>query len=92
MRLKELVRRSLDRADPDPGGDAPDRMPAAPPGDPDFTGVVAALRRAAARARRQAAAVGGEVVVFRDGEVVREKPGREWISLPGRGLPEPGPR
>lgn len=61
-------------------------MPAAPPGDPDFTGVEAALRRAAADARRQAAAVGGEVVVFRDGKIVREKPGREWISVPGRGL------
>ena len=58
-------------------------MPTAPPGDPDFTGVEAALRRAAARARRQAAAVGGEVIVFRDGEVVREKPGRESISAPG---------
>ena len=92
VHLKELARRSSDRADPDPGGDARDRMPAAPPGDPDFTGVEAALRRAAADARRQAAAVGGEVVVFRDGKIVREKPGREWISLPGRGLPEPGPR
>ena len=92
VHLKELARRPPDRADPDPGGDARDRMPAAPPGDPDFTGVEAALRRAAADARRQAAAVGGEVVVFRDGKIVREKPGREWISLPGRGLPEPGPR
>ena len=90
--LKELVRRFPDRADPDPGGDAPDRMPATPPGDPDLTGVEAALRRAAAHARRQAVAAGGEVVVFRDGEVVREKPGRESGSAPGRGLPEPGPR
>ena len=90
--LKELVRRFPDRADPDPGGDARDRMPFAPPGDPDLTGVEAALRRAAAHARRQAAAAGGEVVVFRDGEVVREKPGRESGSAPGRGLPEPGPR
>ena len=86
VRLKELVRRSLDRADPDPGGDAPDRMPAAPPGDPDLTGVEAALRRAAARARQEAAAAGGEVVVIRDGKIVWEKPGREWISVPGRGL------
>ena len=91
--LKELARRFPGRADPGPGGgDARDRMPAAPPGDPDLTGVEAALRRAAADARRQAAAAGGEVVVFRDGEIVREKPGREWISVPGRGLPEPGQR
>ena len=62
---------------------ARDRMPAAPSGDPDCTGVEAALRRAAAHARRQAAAAGGEVVVFRDGEVVREKPGRESGSAPG---------
>ena len=67
----------------EPAVTAPDRMPAAPSGDPDCTGVEAALRRAAARARRQAAAAGGEVVVFRDGEVVREKPGRESGSAPG---------
>ena len=66
----------------EPAVTARDRMPAAPSGDPDCTGVEAALRRAAARARRQAAAAGGEVV-FRGGEVVREKPGREPGSTPG---------
>ena len=69
---------------------ARDRMPAAPSGDPDCTGVEAALRRAAARARRQAAAAGGEVVVFRDGEVVREKPGREPGSAPGTATRQAG--
>lgn len=51
-----------------------------PPGDPDFKGVEAALRRAAERARREAAAVGGRVVVFKDGKIVWEKPGPEWLS------------
>ena len=67
---------------------ARDRMPAAPSGDPDCTG--GALRRAVARARRQAAATGGEVVVFRDGEVVREKPGREPGSAPGAATRQAG--
>ena len=67
----------------EPAVTARDRMPAAPSGDPDCTGVEAALRRAAARARRQPAAAGGEVVVFQGGEVVREKPGREPGSAPG---------
>lgn len=71
---------------------APDRPPAVASGDPDFTGVDAALRRAAARARREAAAAGGTVVVFRDGKIVLEEPGPEAGSAPGRGFPEPGPR
>lgn len=51
-----------------------DGASAAPPGDPDFTGVDAALRRVAARARREAAAAGVAVVTFRDGEIVLENP------------------
>ena len=47
--------------------------------DPDLTGADAALRRAAERVRREAAAAGRAVVVFRDGEVVWEKPGREYL-------------
>lgn len=49
-------------------------------GDPDFTSVEAALRRAGERARREAAAVGGRVVVFENGKIVWEKPGPEWLS------------
>ena len=45
-------------------------------GDPDLTGADAALRRAGERARREAAAAGQAVVVFIDGEIVWEKPGR----------------
>ena len=45
--------------------------------DPDLTGADAALRRAARRVRREAAAAGRAVVLFRDGEIVWEKPGRE---------------
>ena len=59
-----------------------------PPGDPDFNGVEAALRRAAARARREAAAAGVAVVVFQDGKIVLEKPGRD-APHPGRGFPNP---
>ena len=55
-----------------------------PPGDPDFTGVDAALRRAAARARREAAAAGVAVVVFRDGKIVLEKPAPEPGAAPPR--------
>ena len=55
-----------------------------PPGDPGFNGVEAALRRAAARARREAAAAGVAVVVFQDGKIVLEKPGRESGSAPPR--------
>ena len=60
---------------------ARDRTPA---GDPDFTGVEAALCRAAARASREAAAAGVAVVVFRDGKIVLEKPGLEPGSAPPR--------
>ena len=48
-------------------------------GDPDLTGADAALRRAGERARREAAAAGQAVVVFIDGEIVWEKPGREHL-------------
>lgn len=48
-------------------------------GDPDFTSVEAALRRAGERARREAAAVGGRVVVFENGKIVWEKPGPGWF-------------
>ena len=47
--------------------------------DPDLAGADAALRRAAERVRREAAAAGRAVVVFRDGEIVWEKPGRERL-------------
>ena len=47
--------------------------------DPDLAGADAALRRAAERVRREAAAAGQAVVVFKDGEVVWEKPGREYL-------------
>ena len=46
---------------------------------PDLTGADAALRRAGERARREAAAAGQAVVVFIDGEIVWEKPGREYL-------------
>ena len=45
--------------------------------DPDLAGADAALRRAARRVRREAAAARREVVVFKDGEIVWEKPSRE---------------
>ncbi len=48
-------------------------------GDPDLTGADAALRRAGERARREAAAAGQAVVVFIDGEIVWERPGREYL-------------
>lgn len=51
-----------------------------PPGDPNFKGVEAALLRAGERVRREAAAVGGRVVVFKNGKIVWEKPGPEWLS------------
>lgn len=44
-----------------------------------LAGADAALRRAAERVRREAAAAGRTVVVFRDGEIVWEKPGRECL-------------
>ena len=67
----------------------PDRPPAAASGGLDTAGIEAALRRAAARARREAAAAGVAVVTFQDGEIVHEKPGREPAPPPGRGLPNP---
>ena len=48
-------------------------------GDPDLAGAEAALRRAGKRARREAAAAGRTVVVFEDGEIVWEKPGKEHL-------------
>ena len=47
--------------------------------DPDLAGADAALRRAGERARREAAVAGQAVVVFIDGEIVWEKPGREYL-------------
>ena len=47
--------------------------------DPNLTGADAALLRAAERVRREAAAAGRAVVVFKDGEIVWEKPGREYL-------------
>ena len=48
-------------------------------GDPDLVGAYAALLRAAERVRREAVASGRPVVVFRDGEIVWEKPGQEHL-------------
>ena len=48
--------------------------------DLDLAGADAALRRAAERIRREAAAAGRAVVVFKDGEIVWEKPGREYLT------------
>ena len=48
--------------------------------DSGLAGADAALRRAAERVRREAAAAGQAVVVFKDGEVVWEKPGREYLT------------
>ena len=57
-----------------------DRIPPGERGDdPDLAGADAALRRAARRVRREAAAAGRTVVVFQDGEIVWEKPGRERL-------------
>lgn len=64
-----------------------DRNQTIPPGDPDFKGVEAALRRAGERVRREAAAVGGRVVVFKNGKIVWEKPGPEWLP-PGNSKSE----
>ena len=47
--------------------------------DPDLAGADAALLRAAQRARREAAAAGRTVVVFKDGGIVWEKPGEEYL-------------
>lgn len=45
--------------------------------DPDLVGAEAAMQRAAERARRRAIATTGSVVVFKDGKIIREKPGEE---------------
>ena len=58
---------------------AHDRIPPGELGDPDPTGANVALRRAGERARREAVAAGQAVVVFEDGEIVWEKPGREYL-------------
>lgn len=58
---------------------AHERIPPGELGDPDPTGADAALRRAGERARRVAAAAGQAVVVFEDGEIVWETPGREYL-------------
>ena len=59
---------------------AHDRVPPGERGDdPDLAGVDAALCRAGERARREAAAAGQAVVVFKDGEIVWERPGREYL-------------
>ena len=57
---------------------AHERIPPGELGDPDPTGADAALRRAGERARRVAAAA-GQAVVFENGEIVWEKPGREYL-------------
>lgn len=56
-----------------------DRISSREPGDLDLTGADAALLRAAQRVRREAAALGRTVVVFKDGEIVWEKPSREYL-------------
>ena len=58
---------------------AHERIPPGELGDPDPTGADAALRRAGERARRVAAAAGQAVVVFENGEIAWEKPGREYL-------------
>lgn len=48
--------------------------------DPDFVGADAALRRAAERAHRRAAACGNLIAIFEDGKVVWVKPDVEKSS------------
>ena len=45
--------------------------------DPDFVGAEIAMARAAERARRKAAEMGGTVVVFKNGKIVHEYPTKE---------------
>ncbi len=45
--------------------------------DPDLVGAEAAMRRAAERARRRADETSGAVAVFKNGQIVKEKPGKE---------------
>ena len=68
----------------EPAVSTPNRSPAAAAGGWDSAGIETALRRAAARARREAAEAGVPVVVFRDGEIVIEKPDRESGCAPSR--------
>lgn len=74
-----------------------DREPVETLGDPDFTGVDAALRRAGRRARRQAALAGEPVAVYENGEIVLEHPsahagrGRD-VHRPGEGRLRPARR
>ena len=56
-----------------------DRMSGGAQRRSDLAGADAALLRAARRARREAAAAGCKVVVFRDGGIVWEEPGREYL-------------
>lgn len=58
----------------------PDREPVETLGDPDFTGVDAALRRAGRRARRQAALAGEPVAVYENGEIVLEHPSASGVG------------
>lgn len=53
----------------------PERAP-----DPDIGGAEAALRRAAERASRRAAACGNDIAVFQDGKIVWVKPYGETRS------------
>lgn len=64
---------------------AHDRKSSEESGDLDLKWVETALRRAAARVRSDAAAVGGTVVVYRDGKIVWEKPGPEWLPQGSQG-------
>ena len=48
--------------------------------DPDIVGADAALRRAAERARRRAAACGNDIAIFQDGKIVWVKPYGETQS------------
>ena len=48
--------------------------------DPDIVGAEAALRRAAERARRRAAACGNDIAIFQDGKIVWVKPYGETQS------------
>ncbi len=50
--------------------------PGEPARDPDLAGAEAAMRRAAERGRRRAAANGTPIPVFRDGRVV-------WVKVDG---------
>ncbi len=53
------------------------------PRDPDMENAGIALRRAARKVREEARAKGGYVVVFRDGQVIYERPSEEDPALDG---------